>query len=96
MEHELEREIRGAVCRITSMEACLEDVMQALACGCNVQYDREVMDKLRILAAYMDSGQWQKDYELDEAGKLPADLKRGILAQDTLYDLLTEIDRRKE
>ena len=27
---------------------------------------------------------------LDEAGKLPADLKRGVLSEDAVYDLLTE------
>ena len=31
-----------------------------------------------------------KDYEADEAGKLPADLKRGVLSEDALFDLLEE------
>ena len=30
------------------------------------------------------------DYEADEAGKLPAELKRGVLSEDTVYDLITE------
>jgi hypothetical protein len=29
-------------------------------------------------------------YEADERGELPPDLKRGVLSQDALYDLLEE------
>ena len=45
-------------------------------------------EKLRILDAYYTSGQWREDYEADENGELPPDLKRGVLSQDALYDLL--------
>ena len=31
-----------------------------------------------------------KDFEDDEAGKLPQDLKRGVLSEDAVYDLITE------
>ena len=31
-----------------------------------------------------------KDYEADEAGELPKDLKRGVLSEDAVYDLITE------
>ena len=44
----------------------------------------------RRLARYLDSGLWLKDYQLDELGLLPKDLKRGVLSQDGLYDLLDE------
>ena len=36
------------------------------------------------------SPQWMKDFEADEAGKLPADLKRGVLSEDAVYDLITD------
>ena len=48
---------------------------------------------LAILRDYMASGQWKKDFEADEAGLLPPDLKRGILAEDALFDLLDGADR---
>lgn len=35
-------------------------------------------------------GDWLKDYDDDEAGKIPKDLKRGVLSQDGVYDLLTK------
>ena len=47
-------------------------------------------EKLRLLEAYYTSGGWQEDYEADERGDLPPDLKRGVLSQDALYDLLEE------
>ena len=46
--------------------------------------------KVRLLDEYYISGEWQEDYEADEAGLFPADLKRGVLSQDGLYDFLTE------
>ena len=45
-------------------------------------------EKLRLLDTYYTSGEWQDDYEADERGELPPDLKRGVLSQDALYDLL--------
>lgn len=44
---------------------------------------------LQCLSDYLNSGDWQRDYEADEAGRIPRDMKRGVLSQDALYDLLT-------
>ena len=44
-----------------------------------------------LLKRYLDSGQWLRDYEKDEQGLLPENLKRGVLSQDGLYNLLSEI-----
>ena len=44
------------------------------------------------LSAYYESDLWMEDYEADEAGELPADLKRGVLSEDGLYNLLTEYE----
>ncbi len=51
----------------------------------------EIQIKVRLLDEYYTSGEWQKDYEADEAGLFPADMKRGILSQDGLYDFLMKI-----
>ena len=40
------------------------------------------------LVEYYESGQWLRDYEADERGELPRDLKRGVLSQDGLWNLL--------
>lgn len=50
-------------------------------------------DKLKRLEAYYTSGEWRDDYIADENGELPPNLKRGVLSQDALYDLLGAEDR---
>ncbi|MBQ6410959.1 MAG: DUF4298 domain-containing protein, partial [Atopobiaceae bacterium] len=44
------------------------------------------------LAGYLDSGAWAEDFARDEAGELPADLRRGVLSEDAAYDALTGFD----
>jgi len=48
------------------------------------------------LEAYYTSAQWRKDFEADEAGKLPKDLKRGVLSEDGIWNLLADYQRLKE
>lgn len=48
------------------------------------------------LEAYYTSPQWRKDFEADEAGKLPKDLKRGVLSEDGVYDLLEDYNCLKD
>ena len=45
------------------------------------------------LEAYYESVKWRKDFESDEAGLLPKNLKRGVLSEDGINDLL---DKYKE
>lgn len=53
-------------------------------------------DLLRELKEYYEGGQWLRDYEMDEAGLLPPDLKRGVLSQDGVYDLLERCDNEEK
>ena len=48
----------------------------------------ELKGKLQLLEEYYTSGEWRADYEADEAGLFPVDLKRGVLSQDEVYNLL--------
>ena len=45
------------------------------------------------LEAYYTSPQWRKDFEADEAGKLPKDLKRGVLSEDGVWNVLEDYKR---
>lgn len=54
-----------------------------------------VLPQLEQLNRYYQSELWMQDYDADEAGQLPPDLRRGVLAQDTLYDFLEECGRLK-
>ena len=48
------------------------------------------------LEAYYTSSLWRKDFEADEAGKLPKDLKRGVLSEDGIGNVLEDYKRLKE
>ena len=52
-------------------------------------YDR-VRKDIATLREYEESGLWLKDYEADERGELPRDLKRGVLSQDGLDEVFEE------
>ena len=41
-----------------------------------------------ILAAYLESPDWQADFEADERGELPLNLPRGVLSEDGIFDAL--------
>lgn len=58
--------------------------------GAELSKDDE--DELRVimgeLEAYYTGGEWMSDFACDEAGLLPPQLKRGVLSEDGLYNLL--------
>ena len=77
--------------RINDMEKAFDRAGLALKVLSDAFEDyRGVAEDFNALADYLSSGQWMEDFERDEAGELPADLKRGVLSEDGLYDLLTE------
>lgn len=79
--------------RIRRMEQRMDDAQAALvALEAALDGYEAARPGLRELEAYYDGGDWRRDFEADEAGLLPADLKRGVLSEDALYDLLTDRD----
>ena len=52
--------------------------------------DVNLQKMLYELTSYYESGQWLKDFEADERGELPKSLKRGVLSEDGVYNLLSE------
>lgn len=50
----------------------------------------EVQEDIAILEAYYGSNEWKHDLADDEAGRLPADLKRGVLSEDGVWNMLTD------
>lgn len=47
-----------------------------------------------ILRDYYGSGVWREDFEADEQGLIPRDMRRGVLSEDGLWNLLDEVDSR--
>ena len=50
----------------------------------------DIQEAVQELSAYYGSENWHADLAEDEAGNLPADLKRGVLSEDGIYDVLSE------
>ena len=87
-------EIQVTMARVKKMEQYLDEVLEELHkiekknCNGILVENTIIQSKIEVLAAYYESGLWIHDYECNERGELPKDLKRGVLAQDTLYNLL--------
>ena len=77
--------------RIKQMELHLDRassaVMQLSAALDNYVAARQAIQEL---SAYYGSEEWKNDYADDEAGRLPQDLKRGVLSEDGIWNLLTD------
>lgn len=79
--------LQEAIDRVRRMEALFDLLQQT-----DAREDPCFQRQLQILVQYYESGQWLRDYELDEKGYLPGDLKRGVLSEDAVYNFLTELD----
>ena len=73
----MERRLDRALLAVKRLSAAL-DKWEA------VQEDIAVLDK------YYGSDDWKQDFVDDEAGLLPADLKRGVLSEDAIWNLLAD------
>lgn len=86
-----------AVERITQMERIFDTLQEALERNpAALGEDASLREALEALTRYYEGGLWLRDYELDEKGLLPGNLKRGILSQDGLYDFLGRIGQNTE
>lgn len=78
--------------RIVAMEAAFDRTAAAVK---NLMEALDAYEAVRVdidrLTDYLDSGAWREDFEADEAGFVPGDLKRGVLSEDALYNLLGDI-----
>ena len=83
--------------RIREMEEILDEAAPAVEALCTaLEAYENLYEKIRKLEGYYSGGQWMRDYEADELGKLPKELKRGVLSEDAIYDLLADEQAMKE
>ena len=74
--------------RIKLMEKKMDEVTPEIKqFSKSLEKMEKLFDEMKVLNEY-SSGEWKKDYEADEQGKIPKDLKRGILSEDALYNVL--------
>ena len=83
--------------RITHIEGLLDKSMEVIGRLEQALEDFAALKPdIAKLEAYYTSPQWHKDFEADEAGKLPKDLKRGVLSEDGVGNVLDDYKRLKE
>ena len=77
--------------RIRRMERLFDFVLEAIK-ERPMPLDKyeEAKKAIVSLSEYYDSKEWRQDYEADEAGLLPKDLKRGVLSEDGIWNLLSD------
>lgn len=56
----------------------------------------KVRDAAQALSDYYGSAEWRKDFADDEAGRLPQNLKRGVLSEDAVWNALQEYNEMKK
>ncbi len=77
--------------RITHYEELL-DALTASAARLDAALEEfaDAQSLARELDAYYGDEDWRADFAADEAGRLPADLKRGVLSEDGVWNALAE------
>lgn len=84
--------IENSISRITTMEILFDKLTEYKQNLQNIFNSADLKNAVKTLANYYSNGDWLFDYELDEQKLLPHDLKRGVLSQDGLYNLLCDLD----
>ena len=76
--------------RIRYMEQLLDYVREARKVQ-DIDDDKQerIQEAIRILSEYYGSDEWKQDFADDEAGLLPKDLKRGVLSEDGIWNLIS-------
>lgn len=84
--------------RIKEMELRLERSAAAvMELSAALDKYEAVQEDIKVLEEYYGSNEWKQDFADDEAVLLPADLKRGVLSEDGIWNLLSdacELNRR--
>ncbi len=75
--HKMERHLNRASAALKRLSSALD------------KYD-EAKEDIAALASYYGSNDWKQDFADDEAGRLPKNLKRGVLSEDGIWNLLEE------
>ena len=77
--------------RIKQMELRLERAATAvMELSAALDKYAAIREDIKSLSEYYGSDQWKQDFADDEAGLLPNDLKRGVLSEDGIWNLLSE------
>ncbi|MBR6190009.1 MAG: DUF4298 domain-containing protein [Prevotella sp.] len=77
--------------RISEMERHMERASAAvMELSAALDKYEEAQESISALSDYYDSDDWKRDFADDEVGRLPAGLKRGVLSEDSIWNLLND------
>lgn len=78
--------------RISRIEQLFDRASEAVTeLSAALEKYQAAQEAIATLSAYYGSDEWKQDFSDDEAGLLPADLKRGVLSEDGIWNLLAEV-----
>ena len=83
-----QNDIVGTIKRIEQMEALFDRVLLVYESAFETPFLQEAV---QTLSHYYFDGEWMHDFALDEEGRLPKTLKRGVLSEDGLYNVLCDL-----
>ena len=75
--------------RIKWMEQRFNNALAAIKDG-SADSLKAIKEDVAELSKYYGSKLWKQDFAADEAGILPPDLKRGVLSEDGVWNLLSD------
>ena len=84
--------------RIKWMERCFNKALAAMKDGSAASL-KAIKEDVAELSKYYSSDLWKQDLAADEAGILPADIERGVLSEDGIWNLLSDyrdIQKKKQ
>ncbi len=83
--------------RIEAMEAVVNEATAVLdEMEAAITRWEQQQPQFEALAAYYQSPQWLADLDDDRAGRLPQTLRRGVLSEDAVYDLLCNVGQMRQ
>ncbi len=75
--------------RISRMEEIFDKAQEILDKATeDLERYKSFQCEIKKIEEYYTGAEWKEDFALDEAGELPEDLKRGVLSEDGIYNLL--------
>ncbi len=76
--------------RISRYEAMMQEAERLMKAKETPTDNTRLQELILALETYYGSEIWKQDFAADESGLLPKDLKRGVLSEDGIYNLLQE------
>ncbi len=84
------REMEGVFDKAVALMKTVEDATKAKTTRATKKPRQELQAVIDKLEAYYESPLWKADFAADEDGRFPAGMKRGVLSEDGVYDLLEQ------